>query len=291
MTFGELRFVSSVNIGDLGPKQGVEAVYNWRWYHSTPSLALWIVLAAALILIKKNRTPRILLILVPLLIVNILWLLLTQMMGFNSSGDVEMFNMMFSSMVAGITFLWLFADKLGRFNPWIAFFLAFALITMFFLLGIVSYLGFVFSREAMVILPMLSVLALGMLLGFVLAGWRCRKRYGPVRFLLWLAVWMVVVCLASMIVFYVITFFIQKVPIPITRILFMASIVGLILAIFLYVINLPYMILALRSSFFRERFLACLRLKPIPESPQQTDTGQLNGQNPGTETPEKEDST
>ena len=99
---------------------------------------------------------------------------------------------------------------------------------------------------------MLGVVALAMLLGYVLAGWRCRKRYGPVRFMLWLAVWMVAACLACIIVFYIITFFIQKVPISITRILFMASIMGLILAIFLYVINLPYMILALRNSFFRE---------------------------------------
>ena len=288
MTFGELRFVSSSDIGDLGPNQGAEVIYKWRWYHNVPSLALWFVLAAALILIKANRTPRILLILVPLLIVNILWFLLKQI---SSSGDVEMFNMMFSSLVAGITFLWLFSPKLSKYNPWIAFFLAFALITMFFLLGIVSYLGFGFSQNAVVALAMLTVLALAMLLGFVLAGWRCRKRYGPVRFLLWLAFWMVAICLTSMILFYVITFFIQKVPIPITTILYVASIVGLILAIFLYVINLPYMILALRSSFFRERFYACLRLKAISEAPQQADIGRNNDQNPGTEIPEKEDST
>ena len=294
MTFGELKFVSSGDIGDLGPNQGAEVIYKWRWYHNVPSLALWFVLAAALILIKANRTPRILLIIVPLLIVNILWFLLTQMMDFNSSGDVEMFNMMFNSLVAGITFLWLFAPKLGRFNPWIAFFLAFALITMFFLLGIVSYLGFGFSQEAMVTLVMLTVLALAMLLGFVLAGWRCRKRYGPVRFLLWLAVWMVAACLACTLVFYAIVCFflcfVQKAPIPISTILFVASAVGLIFAVCVYVINLPYMILALRSSFFRERFHACLRLKPIPEAPQQTDTGRLNGQNSGTEIAEKGDS-
>ena len=121
-----------MDIADLGPNQGAEAGYNWKWYHNTPSLALWLVLAAALILIKANRTPRILLILVPLLIVKVLWFLLIQMMDFRSPGDVEMFNMMFNSLIAGITFLWLFAPKLGRFNPWIVFFLAFALISMFF---------------------------------------------------------------------------------------------------------------------------------------------------------------
>jgi len=295
MTFGEIRFVSSVDISNLGPKQGAEVVYNWRWYHSIPSLALWLVLAAALILIKTNRTPRILFILVPLLIVNILWFLLTQMMGFSSSTDVEMFNMMFNSLVTGITFLWLFAPKLGRYNPWIAFFLALALIETVFLVGIVSYLGFGFSQNAVVALAMLAVLALGMLLGFVLASWRCRKRYGPVRFLLWLAVWMVAACLACTLVFYAIVCFVlcfvQKAPIPISTILFVASAVGLVFAVCLYVINLPYMILALRSSFFRERFYACLRLKAMPAAPQQTDIGWLNEQNPGTEIPEKGDST
>jgi len=274
----------------LGPNQGAEAGYNWRWYHSTPSLALWLVLAAAIILIKANRTARILLILVPLLIVNVLWFLLTQIMGFSSPGDVEMFNMMFNSLVAGITFLWLFADKLGRFNPWIAFFLAFTLITVFFLLGIVSYLGFGFSQNAVVALAMLGVLALGMLLGFVLAGWRCRKRFGPVRFMLWLAVWMVVACLACTLVFYAILCFAQKTPIPITTILFVASAVSLVYAVCLYVINLPYMILALRSSFFRERFYACLHLKPMSAARQQADIGRLNEQNPGSEIAEKEDS-
>lgn len=242
-----------------------------------------------MICIKANRTARILFILVPLLIVKILWILITQMMNFASPGDVEMFNMMFNSLVAGITFLWLFAPKLSRFNPWITFFLSFALIAMLCLVGIVSYCGFEFSQNAVAALAMLGVLVLGMLLGFVLAGWRCRKRYGPVRFMLWLAVWMVVACLACTLVFYAIVFFAQKISIPITSILLLSSVVGLVLAVCLYLINLPYMILALWSSFFRERFYVCLRLKPMPATRQQDDTGRLNEQNSGEEIAEKGD--
>jgi hypothetical protein len=212
------------------------------------------------------------------------------MMDFRSYADVETFNMMFNSLVAGITFLWLFAPKLGRFNPWIAFFLSFALIMTLFLVGIVSYHGSGFSQDTAVVLSMLAVLALAMLLGFVLAGWRCRKHYGPVRFMLWLAIWMVFVCLATILVFYLIAFMIEQAPIPISTILLMATIVGLVLGVCLYVINLPYMILALRNSFFRDRFHACLRLKAMPAVPQHADKGQINEQNPGTEIPEKGDS-
>ena len=139
-------------------------------------------------------------------------------------------------------------------------------------------------------LAMLTVQALGMLLGFVLAGWRCRKRYGPVRFMLCLAIWMAAACLVCMLVFFPIAFMIEQAPVPIFAILRAAVVAGPILALCLYVINLPYMILALRSSFFRERFYACLNLKAMPEVPKQADIGSLNKQNPGTEIPEKGDS-
>ena len=262
-------------------------MYNWRWYHSIPSLALWLVLAAAIIFIKANRTPRILLILVPLMIVNVLWFLLTKMMNFNSSADVEMFNMMFNTMAAWITFLWLFAPKLSRYNPWIALFLNFALIALFFSLGIVSYFGFGFPQDAVMALVILTMLALSMLLGFILAGWRCRKRYGPIRFMLWLAVWLIAVCLSSMVVFCVIMCFVQEAPIQFFTMLLAVVVVGLVFALFLYLINLPYMILAMRSSFFRERFLTCLHLQTMPIALQQADIGRLNGQNPATETPKQ----
>jgi hypothetical protein len=285
-----LKFVASSDIGDLGPSQGLEVFYKWRWYHSIPSLALWLVLVAAMIVIKANRTPRILLIFVPLLIVSILWFLLIQMMGFRSYADIEMFNMIFNSLVAGITFLWLLVPKLGRFNPWVVFFLSFTLIVMLFVIGIVSYLGIGFSKDSAVAFLILFMLALAMLLGFVLAGWRCRKRYGTVRFTLSLAVWMVFVCLVSMIVFYVIAFMIQQVPISIIRLSLIAATVGSVLGLCLYVINLPYMILAMSNSFFRERFFACLRLKATSANPKQPDIGQFNGQNPGLEIPDGRDS-
>jgi hypothetical protein len=241
-----------------------------------PNLALWLVLAAAMILIRANRTPRILLILMPLLIVNILWFLLTKMVNFNSSADMEMFNMMFNTMAAWITFLWLFAPKLGRYNPWIALFLNFAFIALFFLLGIVSYFGFGFPQDAVMAVVMLTMLALAMLLGFVLAGWRCRKHYGPICFMLWLAVWLIAACLSSMVVFCIIMCFVQETPIPFFTMLLAVAVVGLIFALFLYLINLPYMILAMRNSFFRERFLACLHLQTMPVTSQQNDAGQLN---------------
>ena len=55
--------------------------------------------------------------------------------------------------------------------------------------------------------------------------------------------------------FYAIAFMIEQVPVPISTILLVAAAVGSVLGVCLYVINLPYMILALSSSFFSREVL------------------------------------
>jgi len=46
--------------------------------------------------------------------------------------------------------------------------------------------------------------------------------------------------------------------------LFLALVTGSVLGALTYVVVFPYMILSLRSSFYRQRFFACLRLKSMP---------------------------
>ena len=82
--------------------------------------------------------------------------------------------------------------------------------------------------------------------------------------MLWLAVWTIAANLVSMLAVYSIVFIVQRVSVPISTVLFIALIPGSVLGAFLYVVVFPYMILAMRSSFFRERFYACLRLKSMP---------------------------
>ena len=207
-------------------------------------------------------------------------------MGFRSTGDIEMFNMVVDSLVVGIAFLWLVAHKLGRCNSLGAFFLALLLMAAICLVGILSYLGTGFSLDAVWGLIVLAIQALAILISFVLAGWCCRKRYGPVRFMLWLAVWIVAACIVSMLVAYSIMFFIQQVSIPILTLLFMTLIVGSVFAACLYVIVLPFMILAFRSPLFRERFYACLRLKSLPAASGLADMSRLNEQISDAGTPE-----
>ena len=51
---------------------------------------------------------------------------------------------------------------------------------------------------------------------------------------------------------------------------------GLVTGLLLYAINLPFMILAFCSPFFRERFYACLRLKSMSTAATQSYINQPN---------------
>jgi MFS family permease len=263
--FGELRIVPSADIGDLGPGEGMAAIYQWRWYYSAPAFAPWVVLLGAMVLFKANRHPRVLLILLPLLIVNLLWFAVVRLLHFPSSARMQ-FGPVIASYTAAIAVLWLCAHKLGNRNRFVTFLLALAVTAGLCFVGIVSYLGWGFPTEAVAGLIVLAVMVLAVLFALVLAGWCCRNRYGPVQFMLYLALWTVAVCLAGTLAFYSIGFIVGEMTVPISTLLLVAVIGGSVIGACIYVINLPYMILALGSPFFRERFYACLRLKSMPSA-------------------------
>jgi hypothetical protein len=262
-----LKIVPSQDLGNLGPSDGAAVIYNWKWYYSVPGLALWVLLLLAIVLVKANRNPPALLILVPLLITNLLWSIFKKAVGFPSA-QVEMFNMLFYSLTVGIAILWLLAHKLGSRSRFVTFLLSFTIMAVVGLTGAISYSGLEFFQQTAWALILLAIPAFAMLLGFVLTGWWCRKHYRPVSFMLWLAVWIVAANIMTILAVSSIVFIVQRVSVPISTILFFMLVEGLILGAFLYAVVLPYMILALRSSFFRQRFYACLHLKSMPAAAQ-----------------------
>jgi len=217
-----------------------------------------------LVFVKANRDPGAWLIFIPLLIVNLLWSVLTRFLGVTSA-NMAMFSMLFHSHVIGIAALWLLGHKIGNRNRLVTFLLALSIMAVAGLTGVTSYGMTGFSEETAAVLMLLAVLTFTMLLGFVLTGWRCRNRYSNLRFMLWLAFWFVAACVASMLTFYSVMFAIYQIPLSIFTILLRLSIVALVLGLCLYAIVLPYMILALRSSFFRRRFYGCFHLPAMAE--------------------------
>ncbi len=258
-TFGDLKIVVSHDIGELGPKEGKAVIYNWKWYYNILPLSLFFTLILLLVFVRANRTPRAWLIFVPLLIVNLLWSIFLKVLGAGSV-QTSIFSVLFHSYTVGIASLWLLGHKIANRRRFTTFFLSLAIMTIAGLIGIISYGMTGFNIEGLAILMSLGVLALTMLLGFVLSGLMCRNHYSNLRFMLWLALWCEVVCMASILVFYSIMQAIYRSSISLSEILFEIFPAGLIFGLCAYVIIVPYMILAFRSSFFRQRFYDCFHL-------------------------------
>ena len=263
--FGELRIVASRDIGQLGSKEGDAITYNWKWGYNVCRLLLWFGLVLLLVLVKANRNPRAWLIVIPLLIVNLFWSIFTRLVV-PDSASTAMFSMIFHSYAIGIAALWLLGHKIGNLNRFVTFLLAAAIMAVAGLIGAISYGMADFSEQTVADLTLLAVLVFTILLGFVLTGWRCRNRYSSLRFMLWLALWCVAACVVSTLAFFSIMFAIYQPPIPLFTILLQFSLMGLIFGLCAYVIILPYMILAFRSSFFRRRFYGCFRLPAMAQT-------------------------
>jgi len=263
-----LRIVPAINssedIGSLGIKEGTATLYSWKWYHSMPALGLWIVLALVILLVRDNRDPHVLLIFIPIFLIRLLWSRFQPILG-APSDVLAVLGMLVDAFVVGMAVLWLLAYKLGNRNRFISLLLALVVLVAVSVVVVVSSQAWS-SRAA---LGLLVIQALGiatMLLVFVLAGWHCRKRYGPWRFMLWLALWTMVISIVAFLTFFLIAVGPSGPVEELIRQIPGVLLVGLIFAICVYMLNLPFMILAFVTPFFRERFYAYFHLKSMPIS-------------------------
>ena len=253
---------SLYDISDLVTKEGTATIYAWKWCYSAPALGLWIVLALAILLVRANRNPRVLLIFIPIFLIRMLWSQFQPILG-APSYVLETFRVLIDALAIGMAILWLLAYKLGNRNRFVSVLLALFVLVAATLVAIVSYQawpsGFAF---AIFVIQALGIVT--MLLVFVLAGWHCRKRYGPWRFMLWLALWTMVISIVAFLTFFLIAVGPSGPAEELIRQIPGVLLVGLIFAICVYMLNLPFMILAFVTPFFRERFYAYFHLKSMP---------------------------
>jgi len=264
--------VPSANLGNVGPQQGEAEIFDWKWSYSAPGYVIWLVLILAIVLPKANRDARILLIFIPLLIVNLFWLTFKKVSSMPSS-SASQFDTVFQSLAVGIAVLWLVMNYFERFGVFVRFLLSFVILVAVAGLGTLSY-STDFSNETVLFLALSAFQAITILGATTAAGKLCNWRYRPPRFMLWLAVWMLLISLITTFGFFIVgTTLMSSGPGPdILQAILMLTLIGLIFGLCLYILNLPFMILAFYSPFFRERLNTCLQLKSMPTnalSPQQ----------------------
>jgi len=181
-----------------------------------------------------------------------------------NSSSASQFDTIFQSIAVGIAVLWLVVNYFEKFGGIVRFLLSFVVLVAVAGLGTLSY-STDFSNETVLFLALSAFQAITILGATTAAGKLCNWRYRPPRFMLWLAVWMLLGSLFAMFGFFIVgTAIMSSGPGPdILETILMLTLIGLIFGLCLYMFNLPYMILMFYSPFFRERFCACLRLKSI----------------------------
>jgi hypothetical protein len=258
-----VKIVPSANLGDLGPKEVEASVFNWKWYYTLPGYTIWLVLLAAIVLPKQNRHINVLAILVPIAVLNLLWPILVKVTSMPSSAENQ-YSVVFQSMLIGIAVLWLMTDYIVRFGGFTRFLLSLVIIIVTASVGILSYSAS-FSREIPVFLVLFVCMAFALLIAITISRWLCRKKFSPVRFMLWLALWTILLGSFATLIFFIIgNLILSSSPSRLIQQLIQVLLIGLIFGLFIYVINLPYMLLGFVNPFFRKRFYDCLRLKPAP---------------------------
>ncbi len=273
-----LRLVATRELGDLGPSKTEPIVIEWRWYYHLPSLAIWIVVACLFVFVKENRNWQAGTILVPaILLAGVGWPLLVswvpQWRGvFCFVPDEDQADFAFRSLIGAWTALWLMAPWLARRRISVAIICAMAFLLLF---GVAAH-TIAFSGALSVSPSTLSWLrsldagilwygttALALLLGLVFGAVACQDKLRPRRFLLWGLLGMLVAAFVGTSAEVYSLYFamaVQGRSLPILLLILGPVVGSLAVAVFVFLVNLPFLYLACLVPCYRDRLRNILRL-------------------------------
>ena len=257
--------MATQDLGKLGPSQGKPVGVTWRWWYHLPYLALWMILGLALIVPKANRHRQAWLILIPFFLVLALWQMPVRLISMPSS-SAGFFGVLAMSLAMAWTVVWLLGHRLARGGRPASFFLTLILMLAIGLWAHVGDYGFELDSVMLQSAIFFGIFALALLIAMGLARRCCRRQYRPGLFMVWLVLWMLLVPVALMTLvagIMVITVSRQFNPVMLLGVLFAAAFTSGFLAAGLYLFNLPFMILAFKSSFYRERLQTVFGLQPV----------------------------
>jgi hypothetical protein len=191
--------VSYANLGGLGAREGTPVVHTWEpsppeppQMSATASTSLnllpWLLMLLPLFLFRANRSPKAWWIWVPVVIIALTGIAINSL---TTDYDRDL-SQAVCSFTVGLAALWLLMPFLGSRYRIIAFFKALPVLAGFSLLAflpalLVNHSGWLDFRPYLAVL--LAVGSLVTMLALTLSGWCVRRRFGRLRFLLWLAVW------------------------------------------------------------------------------------------------------
>ena len=242
----------------MGPNDSVPVLFHWRWYYHVPTLLPWALIVLLLVGLKANRHRQAWLILIPLGLVLIVWGMPLRLLSMPSE-TMETLGFFFVSTAMAWSMVWLLGHCLAIRNRTITFFL---ILGAMLAMGAVSYAGRIerVDHAASMLIPFGFYVAIG-LLAMTFTGYVCRENCSMPRFLGWLFAWICIVAMALMLIYGVAMMMLLPGLEVLGMLAFMMVVATLFLGGTLYLIILPFVILAFKSPFYQERFENIFRVK------------------------------
>jgi len=293
--YGPLTIVGIQDIGTAGPREGEPVAYYWPVY--IHMVRLIIPLALVALLFRRPNRARGAWWVLPLALIPLVTGLWIADAG-DAIGLFDFVGVLIETVTLpffALAFLWLMADKLGNLPRLRTLTLAVGTLVLAGIIGLLGVSAFGFDAILNVKAFIYAVFVVVFLVAMSLAAFVCRKRYTPVRFLLWLFLILVVGTAVtgtalSMLLMLMAGFLmgggfslLYLAPMLMSQ-MTMSALAGLVLFLFV----LPFLVLAFWCPFYRRRFYAILRLPgmqtkedsvyndPTPEMP-------VTGDNPPVE--------
>lgn len=253
----ELRIVASQEIGQFGRKEGAPVLFRWHWYYHAGMTPLWALVILLLAIPKANRHRQAWLILCPLGLVMLLWHPLVVLFGMGEA-TAQVVGCTVVSGAVSLAVVWLMGHRLGSRYGMATFFRILAIMLgvgalSLFCRGEVDEASAPFAAYAITY----SFAVVSLIIAMMLAGRFCRKRLSAIRFGLWLLGWMLAITVGlAIIVFFAVESFYGGGPRNLVRGLIVVPVMAAFIAGIVYLFNLPFLVLALGSPFYRERLKA-----------------------------------
>jgi hypothetical protein len=246
--------VAANDLGELGPEEGAPVIYYWNPLWHLMRMAPWLILLLVLAR-KPNRNKKALVAPVAALAVAVAVGLITMALALTGIEDQAGMGQALALVALGLATVWLLADEFAGMDRVLAFFAAGAVMALVGVIGTPCVMGL---SPGMILCAFLYLICAGaVMLGLLFGGVFCRKQYSPERFLGWFSLCVVGIpfaitlgfgCLLALVMMF------QAGAAQALGLAGMAAGTGLVVGICLWAVTAPFMGLALRMRFYRDRF-------------------------------------
>jgi hypothetical protein len=260
-----LTILASQDLGELGAGTSSPVQLEWRWYYHLPSLAFWGLVVFPLVLVRDNRQWPAWTILLPLCALLVVCGMIATP-GFLPLAAAEVIHAFVMTLATGWAIVWLLGPWFSGRRGVATFFSALSVLMLVGLLSYVGQCGLVYTESLLPLAIAYATAVLALLLSMMLSSRLCRRVYSPGRFMAWLILWMILTTMAGMLVSGVCLSLAEAVQgrwesvAMLVGTLFLTAFGGVFAGGLLYLLNLPFMILAFRNPFYHERFCRILGL-------------------------------